>query len=689
MQSAKRAHIPLLLVLVVAVVLPLLDVVPVFAGDPFGFTSVWNYRKSGGDTGDNSQFNESYNLTYSKELSAAMNFAGSVRYSENHPSDGPDSRSLNPNLTFDLRNDWFSLNLNASESRSERDGSPMRITDSWSANLSSQIENWPSLRFYFYQSFARDDISPAQTDNDSLATGASVEHSVGPVDLLYDVRYSTSSDNLQNSESETINQTAQVSYDEVFLDGRVSVSASQQFLWTENTTETRVGAGGTVFTDVSAATGFYRVDNTPLDGFLLAQFDLVDGALNSPTSIDIFSTTDLQNMAVQVNFQTVSRMEVFLQDELTLTQQSLLSWQAYRSDDGNTWVLLGGAVTYPSEDNRTLVTIDLPTPVSARYIKVVSDATIAATTPVFVTELQASIEQISPDDVFTESRDTTSMQTQFSSTVRVTDEWSVSYSLRRAESRQDSGDTVQFNHSLTSVYTLNDKVGFSAGVSENYDEADNSPDRRNRSYSLSMTTQPLPTLSFSLGYTRTETDSDDGQDTLSDTLSSVLNATIYPDLTASFSTNWSRIEDLAEGTESDSYGFDLNTTAYLSPQLDLNANLSYSESDSSNGDTSRSTSYGFTLGYRPSDILLLSFDYNADVENDSSSLSGSSNWLWTRKLQSQLVFTYDFDDETSQQYSALLSWLINRRLSLQTSGNYLKADEGNSWDINSSLNMIF
>lgn len=689
MQSTKCTHIPLLLVLIVAAVLPLLDAAPVFAGDPFGFTSSWNYRKSGGDTGERSQFNESYNLTYSKELSAAMNFSGSARYSENHPSDAPGSRSLNPSLALDIRNDLFSLNLNATESRSERDGSPVRITDSWGANLSSQIENWPSLRFYFNQSTATDDSNPAQTDNDSTTTGASAEYSLGPVDLLYDARYSMSTDNVQESESNSLDQTAQVSYDDSFLAGRISVSASQQFQITENTTETRVGAGNTIYTDVSAVAGFYLIDNTPLNGFLVTRFDLVDGDLNGPTSIDIFSTTNLQNMAVQVNGQTVSRMEVFLQDELTLTQQSLLNWQVYVSDDGNSWTLFGGTVTYPSEDNRTIVTIDLPAPVSARYIKVVSDATLAATTPVFVTELQASEEQISPDDVFTESRDTTSMQTQFSSTVRVTDKWSVSYSLRRAENQQDSGDSVQFNHSLTSVYSLNEKVGFSAGVSENRDEADNSPDRSNRSYSLSMTTQPLPTLNFSLGYTRTESESDDGQDTLGDTISSVLNATIYPDLTASFSTHWSRSENLADGTESDSYGVNFNTTAYLSPQLDLNTNLSYSESDSSSSDSSRSTSYGLTLGYRPSDILLLSLNYDGDVENGSSTLSGSSNWLWSRKLQSQFGFTYDFGDEASQQYSALLSWLISRSLSFQTSGNYLSADEGNSWNINSSLNFIF
>ncbi|NOY12266.1 MAG: hypothetical protein GXP51_00785 [Deltaproteobacteria bacterium] len=566
MSFVCRPHKILLLWLISAMILFLIGAAPVFAGDPFGFSSSWNYQKNGGDTGASSQFNESYNLTYSKELSAAMTFSGSVRYSQNHPSAGDDSNSLNPNLSLDLRNDLFALNLNASESTSSRDGAPTRTDDSWGLNLNSQVDGWPSLRLYFNQSTATDDGTPKQSDSDVMTVGASTEYSFEHVDLLYDLRHSQSSDHVQNSDNETLDQTAQVSYDQNFMQGRISVSASQQFQMTENNTETRVGVGNAYFVDVNAVTGFYAVDNSPTLGFLATQPDLVDGDLVSPTAIDIFASTDMQNIGVQVNFQTTTRLEVFLDQQLTLTQQSLLSWQAYRSDDGNNWTLLGGAVTYPLENSRTVVTIDLPTPLTARYVKVVSDATLASATPVFVTELQASEERVATTNVVSLSRESKSLQTQFNTSVRLTDHWSISYSLRRAETRQDIGDTVQFNHSLTSSYNPSEKLGFAVGVSENSDEADNSPGRRNRSYSVSMSMLPLPTLSLSLGYTRSESQSDDGQDTLSDSISSSLNATIYPDLTASLAANWSRSKDLAEGTESNSYGLTLNTTAYLTPQ---------------------------------------------------------------------------------------------------------------------------
>jgi hypothetical protein len=458
---------------------------------------------------------------------------------------------------------------------------------------------------------------------------------------------------------------------------------------TENTSDTRVGTGNVFFVDVIAISSFYAIDNTPLTGFLSPITGLLDGDLVSPSTIDIFSTTDLQNTSVQVNFQTTTRLEVFLDQQLTLTQQSFLNWQAYSSNDGNNWILLGGAVSYLLDNGQTVVTIDLPAPETARYIKVVSDATIAAVTPVFITEIQASEERIAAADVVTVSRDITNLQTQFGVSARMSDNWTVAYSLRRAETLQDAGDTLQFNHSLTSSYIFSDEIGISLGISDNSDETENSPDRHTRSYSASVSWIPLSTVNFSLGYTRSESDSDDGQDSVTDSISSTLSAIIYPDLTASLTTNWSQSEDRADGSETDSYGFTFNATAYLSPEVDLITDLSYTDTSSDDGENNQSTSYGFTLGYRPSDMLLMNISFDGNVEDGNSILSGSTNWLWSKKLQSQFGFSYDFGDRETQQYNALLSWLISRSLSLRTSGNYLSAEEGDSWSYNATMNLIF
>ncbi len=694
MSSVVRPHF-LLICLFAALPLGLWFCAPAQAGDPFGFSSSWNYQENGGDAGESSRFHESYNLTYSKEMSAAMQFSGAVRYSENHPSAGADSTSLNPTLSLDLRNDLFSLNLNASESQTGQDGAPTRSSDSFGLNLNSQLEDWPNLRLYFNKSTATDDSAPKQTDNDATTLGASVEYSFEHIDLLYDVRHSKSSDNLLNSESEALDQTAQIGYEQSFLQGRVSVSASQQFQITENTTENRVGAGNAFFIDATALVGLYGLDDTPELATLLNKADLVDGDLNTSTGIDLFSTTTAQNIGLWANGQRVTRLRVVMEDDqLTTTliglQGLIKPWKVYRSDFGNVWTLVPNlAASYTTENGRTVVIIDLVAGVTAAYLKVVSDVNLTAATPINVTEIEAQEERVAATDLVVVSRESKNLQTQFSTTVRVTDNWSLSYNLRRVENLQDAGDSVQFSHSLSSSYTPTEKLGFSFSVSEDSDEADNVPGRQNRSYSASMSVRPLSTLNFSLGYTHSETETDDGQNSISDSLSSSLNASIYPDLSASLSATWTQSEEPGTGIETSGYGLTLNTTAYFTPRVDVNSNINYSESESNSGEDGRTTSYGFTLGYRPSDMLLLNFSYDAEVEDDSSVFSANSSWLWSKKLQSQFGFSFNFGDETSQQYNALLSWLISRSLSLQTSGNYQTADEGNSWNMNSALNMIF
>ncbi|WP_303720805.1 hypothetical protein [Malonomonas rubra] len=660
-----------------------------YAGDPFGFIGNWNYRENGGDAVDStSQLNHSYSLTYMKDLSAAMAFSGSVRYSETLPSEGTETRSLNPSLSFDARSDLFSLNLNASESRSEQEGTPERVTDAWGVNLSSQMERWPSVRFYFNQSFSTDDSQPKQIDNNTQTSGASIEYGYSVFDFLYDVRHSLTTDDIQNSETENLDQTAQVSYAQTFWQGRVTIAASQQY----QTTENEVSSVAPIYIVYPSTSGLFGTqaefgaltNTTDVDGLLATNLALIDGDKSNSAGVDVFDNRfEVRKIAIQVDREDIRRLELYLDRELN-GDNTQLTFKVFQSDDGENWSYLSNSPTFPLDINdRQLVRFELPTGAKQKYLMVAVKTNSTFPAAAHVTEIEASTFEPG------RSRDTTTLQTQFNGSVRLSDNWTVSYSLRRAETQLDSGDTVQLNQSLISSYRLNEKVGFSFGVSENTDSSDNSADQTNRSYSVAMATQPLSSVNFSLGYTHSDNSSDDGRDKTTDAVHSTLNAAIYPDLTASLSTNWSQSEDNLAGSETNNFGATFNTTAYLSPKTDLNTSLSYTESDSSDGETSRSETYGVTFGYRPSDMLLFNLSFDGDLEEDTSSLSGSSNWIWSRKLQSQFGFSFDFGDDTSQQYNGLLSWLISRSLSMQSSANYMVADEGNGWNINASFNMIF
>lgn len=679
-------HRILLSALLGTLLLGLAGVGEVYAGDPLSFSSGWSFQKTGGDADDSSQYGENYNLAYSKDMSAAMSFSGAVRYSEDHPSAGGDSSSLNPSLSFDLRNDLFTLNLNGSESKNSNDNRPTRISDNWGLNLSCQVEKWPSLRFYFSQSTLRDDAVPTQSDSDSSSLGGSLDYTFAFFDLFYDVRSAKTTDNVKQGETESLDQTAQIGYAQSFFSDRLTLTASQQYQITE------FNSSG-LTAQVQIFGRFYLIDNDPLTASLGSESFQGQQILTT-------SLIEPQNLSIEIRGQDVNRLEVSLYRvssgerlPLTAAQKIQISgataWTLYykRVSDLQWQPIAVAAVTRVIEDDvdRTIVKLDFPAILDAQYVKVVADLG-TSTTPAYVDDVGGFDTTA---DINNFSRETKNIQTQFGTTLRITENWSMSYSLRRAETLQDAGDTLQFSHSLNSSYQPTATLGFSVGLSENSNEADNTPGRSSRTYSVSMSTLPLPTLIFSLGYTRSESESDGGQDTVTDSLSSSLNATIYPDLTASLTSSWSQSEDLAAGTETNSYGTTLNATAYLTPRVDMNTDFSYSESESSDGSTGRSTSYGFTLGYRPSDMLLLSCSYDVDLENGNSLFSGNSSWLWSKKLQSQFGFSFEFGDETSQQYNTVLSWLVSRSLSFQVSGDFQAAEKANSWNANASMNLVF
>ena len=364
------------------------------AADPFSVSGNWNYRENGREDADTlTSFNQSYNLNFAKQLSAMMDLSSSIRYNDSQVSEGQDSSSLNPSATLNLRNDLFSLNFNGSESRTDSEGSVPLINQSWGGNFYSQLEKWPGLRLYYNQSRTQDDQSRHEQNTESTSLGASIDYTLAGFDLLYDFRSSTSENLVADTTTDTLNHYAQLKYSESFFRNRLSVSASQQYSSSETETETPVGADGTYIQPVTIWEGFSAIDDTPLLGTLPSNPLLVDGNQEFSAGVEIAQNlfTEPQNIGIQVDFQLVSRIQVYLSDLVSPTVLGALSWELYQSSDNNLWTQVNQPLTISTtiENRRTKVAIDFPVQVSARYLKLVVRASSFALEPVYVAEVDA------------------------------------------------------------------------------------------------------------------------------------------------------------------------------------------------------------------------------------------------------------------------------------------------------------
>ena len=668
----------------------------VFAGDPFGLTGNWSYRETGGDVENLSTFNHSYTLNYNKEVSQFIGVNGAVRYNEHQPSTGTSSDSLNASISFDLRNDLFSSNLGVSRNQSNRDDAASTYTDTLGGTFYTLKKKWPILRLFFSASDNYDDGQPRSSDTESLTLGSSIDYNWRDFDMLYNFRNSTTEDQISGSSNETIEHLAQLRYSRSFFQNRLSIAASQQYQRNETISEITPSIGGEFLVPVTILEAFSGADDTPAFGALPANPSLIDGDAISSAGVEIATTIVAQNVAARVNFQGVSRLRVLLDQELTPALQGLLSWEVWQSIDASTWTQIVGVLpaVYQLENTRTVVLLDLLTPVNARYLKAVSRIGLISPTAVHVTELEAGDVRTTTASRVSIRSQLTNYQTEFSASYRPNEKWRVSYSMRMNQNEQAGGlNSTQVNHSVNAGYFPTERLSFSLGISENTDQTDGSAEQTSRNYAVSVSSALMKTLNLSLGYTRSETSRGEQVNSSSDNINAVIYAIIYPDLTASLSNDWSRTQG-GDGNESSSFGMTLNVNARISPRFDVNLSASYVESNSSTGEVTAdtvdsSTRYSLNANYRPSDVLLLSGSLTRDEEADRNTFNGNATFLATRKIQTTFGYTLSFGEEESSQYNATLNWLLNRQMSLQTNGNYQVAEDRTSWAFASTVNAKF
>ncbi len=685
-----------LLAMGVSLCLLLAAVLPADAGDPFSFTGSWNYRETGGDIESTSAFSHNYNLTYAKELSQFIGLSAALRYNENLPSEGANTSSISPTLSVDARNDLFFVNFSLTKNQLERDGAPTISSDTVGGTFFTIAKELPIVRLFYTLTDDYNDASPKSLDTSTTTFGGGIEYSLYAFDMLYNYRNSTAEDKARSITGQNVEHLAQLKYSDSFFAERLSLAASQQYQNNQTTTETTTDIGGDFFVPVPILDAFSGPDDTPATGTLPSNPDLIDGDRATPAGVDITSSTIRQNIAAQVNLQTVGRFRVYLDQELSTTLQGLLNWEVWESDDNFLWTQVSGVIpaSYVLENGRTVVVIDLITPVNSRYVKAVSRMTLASLTPVSVTELEVGeIQTSTAERVKIRSR-LVSHRTEFSATIHPSADWQASYNMRYNQSEQQNGISgSKLTNSVNVTYFATSRVTISAGATDSRDKTDDSAERLTRNYAVSVNAAVLPTLNLSLGYTRTEISGEERVNSTSDSINAVISAVLYPDLTARLNNSWRRTlrED---GNEFTSMGFTLNTSARFTPRLDVNLVASYftfeNKDEFTELDTDGSaTRYGISANYRPSDILLLNGNLNRNEDTDQNSLGGNATLLLTRELQFLVGTAFEFGEVESQRYNATMSWLLNRAMSLRTNGTYLATDAADSWSFASTLNASF
>ncbi len=653
---------------------------------PIGLSGTWQYSETGDGT-TNKNFLQYYNMDFGYELTEAMDWAGSMRYTRNW-NGGKVSELYTPMVTLNTRNDIFNLGLSATAVEQKFSDSPSTSSRSWQGNWKSNWNKplWPSIRGFFGQSWAMDDKSPKTTDTESFYNGLDADWSWGPFKTNYSYYYSDSKDKVNDTKSNTSRHTLGAKAAKGLWDNKVNVSLSQHFSYYSTEATAHVGATGTALIKDNIIQAYAGADITPESDLPGAN----SGLTNDSTSDSAYSAAsgETTNIAIRMDFIQVDWIYLYTVNDLGSSDASNFLWEVYTSSDGNTWTrqATAQAYTYNSTSRRFQIQVS---GIKARYIKLAAVQPLSST--VDFSEIEA-YEEISGSGVVTSSRTYKNYSTDATVSFRPMDKVNMAYSLSLDYSRPSGGvDSDRISQTGSVNWRPRERVSSSLSVTDSLQKDTGEPDIRSRAYSISVLTMPLDTLDVSMGVTRSENYEGGEKTSTNNSYSIYTTAALFPDLNASLDLIYSTTDNLQSDTSSDSYTSRLNLTARLTPRLTVDFNGGYTASKTGTTD-SDSVDTNLNLSWRPSDVLSVranGYSNWASGQSDNRGGSVSMACAVTEKTQISLGYSYTDSTATIQNYTMFWSWKISRYFSTHVNGSYSITETENSWSVSGQFTARF
>ncbi len=653
---------------------------------PLGLSGSWRYMKSENGTSQET-FLQNYNVDFGYDLTEAASLSGSMRYNR-YRTDNRITEVYAPVFSMNLRNDIFSANLASSLTERKDSDGPNFSTKTWEFNWNSNWVRplWPSVRFFFGQSWFSDDQSPKILDTKSYHNGVNLDWEWDSLETFYSYYHSNSKDMVNNSESDDARHFVRGQYSRSFLDNRLGLSLSQQFNYNRNRTEAWAGPGGTALIKTSVLQAYAGPDNTPATDLP----PVASGLINQNTADTAYQATsgETTNIAIRVDSVQVDLVYLYTETDLGVANATSFSWAIYSSSDGSTWTQETSSAGFSYDSSFRRFEIHVPS-LKVKYVKLVATQPLAFN--FYFSEVEA-FQEVSGTGTVTLSRYYRTYLTDASVNYHFTDNIDLAYTISLEYSRPSDGADSDRRSQVGSLnWMINPKLSSTFSVSETWQQDENQPETTTRSYSISLNSAPIPTLDISFGITKND-NYEDG-----DKISSTYNYTIYttaalfPDLDSSLDLTYTNTENYESNTTTDGYSARLTLTARLTPKLTMDLNSGYSQSSSDGSDTD-TVDTNINLTWRPADVFSLRGSAYSRWESDSDDsrgLSLSTGIATTENTQLSLSYSYSYSTSESQTYNGFWSWTISEYLSFQLNGSYQIREDEEPWMVSGQLNARF
>ncbi|MDD5759204.1 MAG: hypothetical protein PHI06_08990 [Desulfobulbaceae bacterium] len=662
--------------------------VPEAHAESLALTADWTYQSSSQQAG---YLAESYTVDYAKrlDLTEVMSMDTNLRASHRTGADTT-RQDVTPSLSYQINNDLFFFNLTGTDNEEFNDNSAQgdrsnrSLASTWNSNWSRQTAWWlPSVNLNATQNWQDDSLDPARQESESSSAGGNLNWDLALARVFYNYNTYDSNDAVSGNESNSENQLTRIETDASFLNGRGTMTLSQQFATTTNDYSTRVEGGIALLPVVITA---YHGETSANPVVLSANSALTDGNRDA-TAITVNNPIHPMNIGVKSNnFQPVARIYLYTDIELLQSVERAFRWDLYTSNNNFDWTLTQASIngSYNPLDKRFEFIIP---PSGREYVKLVAvnDPSLIA---VNFTEVEAfqAVDATGSRLMSTDSQNT--YQTNVGMSVALRPDLQLTSNVTYMKNTSTNGyDWNSTDISSGLSWNPNPDWSVQTNANRNLRERTNALSDENRSYGVSVNFPTVPTVDSVFGINLSEYYEENKKTNTGYNYTLQFIADLYRDLTGRFNCNFNQNDSLLTDLQSDTLSTTVGLTARLIPSLVADWTLTLSDTTNQ----SSTVNSNAMMTWRVTDNLSVHSDlYGSWGETNTMDLSAGFDMGLTDTMQISMTQRRQITPDTSNITALDWRWTITRYLSMMTSSAFLYGGkEEDEWTIASRLNTRF
>ncbi len=651
-------------------------------------------------------------------------------------------RTVEPALDLYMRDQIY--DVNAGYRRREQwstanfvdDG--RETTEFYYSRLGVSPEDLPSLSFEFDRQKRFDYLSQSAVDDTTTMYIVNSAYELPSRDLQ--MRYNFNFTHTINdtplkithkSEQDNFNGYLSVGYSRRFWNNKARYYTGYQGNYTRNKNTQFVTQTGLFVNQRLSLAGLSAVGSFPFpqQTGLGNTPALADGNLTAATTINL-RTVQYNNIGISVpTTQTVDRLYIYVNKDVTgdAKLKDISNWEVYKNTNatlttGWTAVLINSVTVVEVETNVYRYELMFVTAQKESFFKAIN-MDVSDVTGVLVTEIEAYGEDIINEDTFVNTVNTFNQQLTFSVDVQPTSKWGFlfAYTIDRADENADSpmSSVEGLVDNIFSDSEKSDREAFESNVSRNYsltstwlthrllttvfriqrnESFDNKEeiDIDSNTYSLTFTSDPLPTLDATLSLIKNDTFNFDQKSTTNNSVVLSIGSRPYRDVNMINDFAYIQSKSFESGTTSTTYRFNGTIDALLSRKLSGTFNYDFNWNDS-DGTSTQNNDNTLTVSYRPGRFINVTgvLGY-ANADGDLTTSEGLLvDWLVIPAIRVNANYLHS-DSEPgpvkTDTFNGFITWYITKFADLRTTYGYIQTVETQktiSTNLKTTLNCRF